>query len=296
MIKISNDWNHVDAVQEPSFLFDSGNSIDITHVKSIHALNQLVGYVKYVNRGDSRIYFRGQTKLYPALRASIFRNSKTESSVGVRNSSIGSYIAECSKAVSSISNLSRYAKEPLLQHYGIKTRWLDLVDNLWIAIWFGLHEYKTQYLDRYYEFVYQRADSDGYLYIYLMANDAFVEKDSSPGLFVGSKTSVIDLRVSSPSIFLRPHSQHALLMKSRVNDSLDDIDLSNHLVHIVKISVADARDWLGSGRLITAENIYPSPLYDHGYGLLLEKAPHSKKRAKQFGTITNITYAVPKCG
>ena len=127
-----------------------------------------------------------------------------------------------------------------------------------------------------------------------MANDAFTEDASSPGLFVGSSTSVIDLRVATPSIFLRPHCQHALLMKAKVNDTPSDIDLSKHIVHIIRITVEDAFDWIGNGRLVTAENIYPSPLYDQGYGILLEQAPHDKVHARAFGTITNITYSVPR--
>jgi FRG domain-containing protein len=293
MIKISDGWNHPDAITEENIQLESGDEVGVLRVQSIHALNQLVGYVKYINRGDSRIYFRGQARIYPSLRASIFRDSKTTSSLGVRNSAIGNYITELSKAVAGMGTVEKYTIEPLLQHYGIKTRWIDLVDNLWIAIWFGLHDYKTQYFDRSYEFVYQRFDRDGYLYLLLMANDAFKESESEPGLFIGGKTSVIDLRVSSPSIFLRPHCQHAILMKSRVNDALEDVDLAQYLVQVIKISVRDAKEWLGTGRLITAENIFPPPVYDHGYGILLENAPYSKKKAKRYGSITNITYAVP---
>lgn len=161
-------------------------------------------------------------------------------------------------------------------------------------MWFGIHEYKSGYLDRYYEFVYQRNDNN-FLYLFLMANDAFVEKNNCPGLYAGTNTLVIDLRVSTPSIFLRPHAQHALLMKPKINDTCNDIDLSKYIVHIIKVSVNDAYDWIGRGRLLTAENIYPSPLFDQGYGILLEQAPHSKAHAKDFGTITNIAYSVPKC-
>jgi hypothetical protein len=294
MVKISADWSHPDAERENYFSFTSGTKVDLTHVKSIHALNQLVGYIKYLNRDDSNVYFRGQAKLYPTLTASLFRDSFSGSSIGTRNSSIVKYISECSKKVELVNSLPDYTKESLLQHYGLKTRWIDLVDNIWIAIWFGLHEYKSGYLDRYYEFVCERSDND-YLYLYLMANDAFVEKAGCPGLYAGTNTLVIDLRVSTPSIFLRPHAQHALLMKPKINDSCSDIDLSKYIVHIIKISVADAYDWIGRGRLMTAENIYPSPLFDQGYGILLEQAPHSKAHAKDFGTITNITYSVPKC-
>ncbi|GAA0468199.1 hypothetical protein Ade02nite_79030 [Paractinoplanes deccanensis] len=41
------------------------------------------------------------------------------------------------------SGVPRYAAEPLLQHYGIRTRWLDLVGNIWSALWFACHHFTT---------------------------------------------------------------------------------------------------------------------------------------------------------
>jgi len=295
MIKIAEDWNHIDAIRESDFIFDSGTSANMILVNSIHALNQLVGYLKYLNRENSRIYFRGQTKSFKTLTANIFRNSKSSSSIGVRNNSIVTYIKGCSKIMTIVDQLPEYVKEPLLQHYGVKTRWIDLVDNLWIAIWFGLHEYNSKFLEKQYEFVYQRKDEDDYLYIQLLGNDALVQKDGCPGLYTGISTQVIDLRIAAPSTFLRPHCQHALLMKSKINDTLNDVDLSKYVVLIIKIKVKDGIDWIGNGRLITGENIYPSPLYDQGYGIMLEQAPHTKNHAKTFGSIKNISYAVPNC-
>jgi hypothetical protein len=33
-----------------------------------------------------------------------------------------------------------FSHEPLLQHYGLATTWIDLVDNIWVALWFACHK------------------------------------------------------------------------------------------------------------------------------------------------------------
>ncbi|WP_420914265.1 FRG domain-containing protein [Comamonas aquatica] len=27
-----------------------------------------------------------------------------------------------------------------MQHYGLNTTWIDIVDNIWVALWFACHE------------------------------------------------------------------------------------------------------------------------------------------------------------
>ena len=37
----------------------------------------------------------------------------------------------------------RLVAEAMLQHYGYSTHFIDLVDNHWIALWFGLNKFRT---------------------------------------------------------------------------------------------------------------------------------------------------------
>lgn len=98
-----------------------------------------------------------------------------------------------------------------------------------------------------------------------------------------------------PSTFLRPHCQHALLIKPRKMTTMSEADLASNVNLIIEIETNMVKEWIGSGRLLTAENIYPAPIYDHGYSLLLENAPHNKKDMMHLGSITSISYAAPNC-
>ncbi|MFM5324398.1 FRG domain-containing protein [Aeromonas veronii] len=288
---ISSSWVHPDAIHQGSFSFDCGHSCPIIRVESIHALNQVVGYVKFLNKSYGEVYFRGQCELYRKLLPSIYRYGTSNSSVATRNQKISTYINTCASKMPCISNINVNVREPLLQHYGIKTRWLDLVDNLWIALWFSIHKYKTSTHDRTYEYVYARDDDASSAYILMVFSDADIKSPITDGYYVGKTTELVDLRVAAPSIFLRPHAQHAILIKPRINQNIQDVDLAKNVCLAIEMNVGKIKEWLGSGLLISSENIYPPPVFDNGYSILLEKAPHNKADMKNFGSITSMSFS-----
>lgn len=151
---VPRDWKHPDAQLVSEYSFKNGHTVPMFKVQTIHALNQLVGYAKFLNKNLGKILFRGQGGLYDSLHPSLYRVDSSK--IITRNTKILKYIRDCSASNRMFNGVDDYSKEPLLQHYGIKTRWLDLVDNLWIALWFSMHEYKTQAFDRVYEFVIPR--------------------------------------------------------------------------------------------------------------------------------------------
>ena len=51
------------------------------------------------------------------------------------------------------SKYSRTVFEPLIQHYGVKTPYIDLVDNIWVALWFALHQATSETINSH-EYVY----------------------------------------------------------------------------------------------------------------------------------------------
>ena len=156
------------------------------------------------------MYLRGQHELYDTLIPSIFRKITTASGFSNRNKHIGEFVRSCSSSVQFINDLDEIIREPMLQHYGIGTRWIDLVDNLWIAIWFGIHSWHTKVFDREYKNVVPRSSSDReYMYLLMVCSDAIQEDVEVPGLYRGNDTYTVDLRKAAPSIFLRPHAQHA---------------------------------------------------------------------------------------
>ena len=125
----------------------------------------------------------------------------------------------------------------------------------------------------------------------MVFSDADVKSPVTDGYYVGKTTELVDLRVAAPSVFLRPHAQHAILIKPKINQKIQDVDLAKNVCLAIEMNVGKIKKWLGYGLLISAENIYPPPVFDNGYSILLEQAPHSKEDMKNFGSITSMSYS-----
>ena len=82
----------------------------------------------------------------------------------------------------------------------------------------------------------------------------------------------IDLRQALPSVFLRPHSQHGIVVRKKVHPDkfADDYDLASEVIGILRIRIDRATNWLGNGQLLSQDNLFPSPMNDYGYDLLLQ--------------------------
>ena len=140
------------------------SEIPIYDVPTMHALNQLIGYVKHINAGNGTVLYRGQCKLYKYVVPSILHDLKNKSKDENRlYQSIEAIIndSSCAKFFglnnAEIEGWSLYKKlviEAALQHYGSKTYCVDFVDNHWTALWFGLYEWNrknNQYTIRHKE-------------------------------------------------------------------------------------------------------------------------------------------------
>ena len=132
-----------------NWTFSNGITVPVYEVHSSHALNQLIGYAKFKNRDYGNVYYRGQTNIYSTLLSSLHRNYKQTQSAG---RIVGKIIKKIESDNRLIKDLKlerlndaekRVVIECMLQHYGIKTRYLDLVDNHWVALWMGLHSFTT---------------------------------------------------------------------------------------------------------------------------------------------------------
>lgn len=182
---------------------------------------------------------------------------------------------------------------PLLQHYGVRTHWLDVVDNTWVALWFALHRTKATVVDgREYIHIFEHNASD-YGYIVLVDSDAKIEDSYFSGIYRGETTVMVDLRKAVPSYFLRPHAQHALMIRKQSTKCEDCADYTDKIIGIAKISVADGLKWIGQTGLMSVQSLFPPPYYDTGYASLLNEYHNQKDDAnfiKHFGSIQNISY------
>lgn len=243
----------------------------VFQVRDTHTLIQAAGYLKHIrgSKNSELVYFRGESKLYPTLPPTAFRGISTQRAVSGAINRINAAVDKFSKPLKSTAT---YAHEALLQHYGLKTTWIDLVDNIWVALWFACHNARSvgpcgEHL--HFERRVPRTDSTGKVYVLLVAVNAVAPDNARPGFYAGTTTELIDLRIAAPSVFVRPHAQHGLLMRKRGNTVQRPTDYSSQIRGILEIDLADALEWLGNSTALSVHSLFPPPSYDNGYGNLL---------------------------
>lgn len=271
---------------------DQTLEIPIYEVSSIHGLNRLIGYSKFMNKDVGKVLYRGQNRLYGSLTPSLMRGKKYSDKCLHNLKSLVDTIMSDSRLNKQFNlpagcKSNRSVIEGALQHYGISTRFIDLVDNHWIALWMSLYEsetikskeiythYKSRYLDNYDLLSnIARGDNDpiGFGYL-LMACMPEIKSPMVNGLYRGSEFEFIDLRRSLPSIFLRPHAQHAYVLRRRGPDGNNSnfYDVASQLIGIAKIRLDYIAKWLGNGELLSQNNLFPQPCFDPGYEILLSR-------------------------
>lgn len=246
------------------------------HVWDPHALIQAAGYLKHVYANDKSeaIFFRGQTRLYKGLAPSLFRNSTNPATQGKRVNSLNKYIKNIAAKNKIFHKFDEIVHEPLLQHYGLRTTWIDLVDNIWVALWFACHNaIFTGKYGHYLHFekrgVHNNNSPIKYAYLLLVASEITHMSKYIPGLFPGNETQLVDLRMAVPSIFLRPHAQHGVLFRQKGGSVARPLDYGTFVRGVIRVNLDNALKWLGTGPLLSAHLLFPPPVYDIGYEFLL---------------------------
>lgn len=269
--------------------FENGHQVPIYEVTTVHALNQLIGYAKFMNRSFGDVYYRGECKLHNSLFPSLFRG-KTSTSAACGLNQLITKISNDDKMKNQLkfdakdSQSTKNTIEGMLQHYGIKTRFIDVVDNHWVALWMGLFKNQNYKQITHYNHYMQRNvpiidfvngkpcnEEDLFQYILLIGVPGNSERVNN-GIFISDNFIEIDLRQALPSIFLRPHAQHGLVIKKKPhNGTVCDYDMSDTVIGILKIRIDRTIQWIGNGQLLSQDNLFPAPAYDHGYDMLLSR-------------------------
>lgn len=273
-----------------NYQFACGSIVPIFEAETMHGLNQILGKAKFINQNYGEVFYRGECKLHESLIPSIFRTHKNASSaIRPLNALKRKIIADTRLSnfikLSSEATAKNHQLEGVLQHYGIKTRYIDLVDNHWIALWMGhnncvqykIHETYYHYEKRELPIVENLTNPSPletdklYQYILLIAMPH--SNNHNCGITEQGDFILVDLRQALPSTFLRPHAQHGLVMRKVIHteESVDKYDLATEVVGIVRIRIDKAEVWLGNGALLSQENLFPAPGYDTGYDVLLTR-------------------------
>lgn len=314
--------------------FTNGHIVPLYESLTTHGFNQLLGKAKFINRKYGTVLYRGENRLHDGLVPSLFRGKKR-----IQNAT-----EQISNKIKEVLNEPKLCKElkldsnaeekveAIMQHYGCKTRFLDVVDNHWISLWMGLHrltkrkiqnEYFTYVPRLYYQLDYmpiaETAEYTGEVLISSPTNSSYstyadavyyptwkeqtfsveiTEKNyennklylfvlliaapvveggrrsrNEEGIVENNGIILADLRRCLPSIFLRPHAQHALAIKRRGDAAkgASDFDLLNNLVGVIGVRLDRAADWLGNGKFLSQDNLFPPAMFDHGYDILLTR-------------------------
>ena len=270
-------------IKYDSVILACGNEINVYQIETVHDLTQFIGFGKYKNNSVGNVYFRGQTSLYNGTMVpSLYRGRDKLDNITWK------YNARINKAIADKRIFSQYDRsvfEPLIQHYGVKTPYIDLVDNVWVALWFALHQSKTVAINSH-EYVYYYESKEEYSYIVLLVSDA-LEETSRSGVYKGSETTLVDLRKATPSYFLRPHAQHAYMI--RKNERFPG-DYSDLIVGVAKIPTSLGLQWLGKNEFLTLSSLFPSAYFDSGYKILLKSYPEEEQGIiNQYGSIQILT-------
>jgi hypothetical protein len=248
------------------------------HVETSHALIQAAGHLKYNQaKHNKAILFRGQCRIYSGLVPTLFRHDGELINLNAmlsRQLELRNYIAEASTAYAFLRNTPGLAREPLLQHYGFNTPWLDLVDNIWVALWFAcfraiVHP-KNARLVHFEKRRLTFSRDEFFAYILLVAAPS-QPTPGCPGFFSDEDIELVDLRQAAPSTYLRPHAQHGLLIRRQKLQKKKDGDLGDCIEGILRIRLCDALSWLGDGSLLSVHSLFPPAGYDSGYACLMEQ-------------------------
>lgn len=152
-------------------------------VKDPHALVQAAGYLKYIYaKNKCAVHFRGQTTNHKTLSPSLFRgNETTQKTLQKKIQELKKLTDLVASRCSIFNKFDRVGYEPLLQHYGVRTTWIDLVDNIWIALWFACHKAFSSKEGRYLHFERRNAlrETGGSAFIYC------IECQAEPTKFLG---------------------------------------------------------------------------------------------------------------
>ena len=210
------------------------------------------GYLKFQclkKNPKAKVFCRGQVNDHPSIPG-LFRGKDLSSDHLKRR--LAAYEALVSKA-KYLYNASRFQQEnihAIFQHYGLKTPWLDLVDNVFVALWFATHRYFAENNGNKAHYEISRKEF-GHIYFYATT----------------SKTEYFDLREKHSSLSLRLHVQHGISITRRettwtlANRSLDD-----HLVATVKFP--NGKEWRPSGQIFSTKFLFPSTDLDNTYKYL----------------------------
>ncbi len=251
-------------------------------------LARYVAHVKKKNKdkGCGWVYLRGQVENFESMRPSLFRGDNS-------NVKVGTLLKAQKELANKIKiNFDDYARfkvkdlPALLQHYGIRTSWLDVLDNLFVAIWFGSHKIEKitresgefiigDLIQENQETLNGRNEKYGWIYL-ISQYDMKAEK----------RLKIKDLRSEFHDLSIRPHTQHgySVTFSNEKTFKNGNTDLKDFVISTVKFP--SNQNWKLFYTGFSYEYMFPSTFHDNTLQYLKDgKTNRYGKRAKRVDEI-----------
>ena len=205
---------------------------------------------------DTRVFLRGCIENYGRAYPSLFRCLSSDNVIGERMKRWNAY----KYVLDHIAKLDgrRWHRTDLgavLQHYGIKTPWLDVVRNLYSATWFATHDLRNAGP----EGIVAPAENDyGWISFFRRKQRA-----------TGKTLRVTDISARHSSRHLRPHVQHggSVAMQSDKASSPNYCQDFNAF-RIAHVRIPNTTEWQLSGYMASTAFLFPSRRIDGSLRLL----------------------------
>ena len=186
----------------------------------------------------TRVLLRGQPRDHEGMVPAILRIADV--SEAVLRDAEGSLVSRVQRALPKNMRFRREQLPALLQHYGVRTTWLDVVDDLRVGAWFATHDIAGGKVRR-------RPEGSGWIYLLSTTTDA------------GTLT-VSDLRHAHHGLSLRPHVQQGWSVCGPGRD------LNGWVIGTVEFAISDR--WHLDGHLANPEFLFPAAALDDTLGRL----------------------------
>ena len=200
-------------------LLSSGGERECIHLESPIILTSFVAFCSNSRR---KVFLRGETECFPHSVPSLFRNSDgtqcSDDELRKRWSAFQCFRKELRKLDGKRWKMKNLGA--VLQHYGIRTPWLDVVHNIYTAVWFATHDLRRGHCESHKDYTSscqfcrklgsrgfaKRSCRDyGWISLYAEHPTCTAERPCS-----NRKLTAQDIPCDQSSRHLRPHAQQAL--------------------------------------------------------------------------------------
>lgn len=266
MLKFLKDREHLPSIKN----YVAYSNDERPHLLIAHPaiLATFMGYLKFQTHKErgKEVFFRGQTRNHTQIIPSLLRGDDLEK---INNLSVA--YEELKEQAKKLYTQSRFRDETidnLFQHYGIKSKTLDLVDNIYISIWFATNNWKKISGFKNLCTYEQSKEEFGWIYFVHVAGPKANKNNSfsSPGF-----TGYCDLRKFHSSLSARLHCQHGITYFrnnggkwTAQNRCFDDLI-------IAAIKFPNSEEFKMNGTIFTKEFLFPNSQIDNTYKIFGEE-------------------------